>query len=278
MKNIGIVGVGNMGGMLTEVMMERGGIPEKNMYIYNRTLDRSLDFKTSFPHLNVAADLPGLLTKVDIVFLCMRPGQYKDILYDLQRHLAYDQILATITSPVLLEDLENLPVRRVVRTVPSIVNKTGKGPLLLTFGERWTETEKKSFQTWLSKFSQPVTISDDILRVSSDIVSCGPAFISFLIERFIYSAVGETSIKLEDAEQLAEKMMISYGYLLQQGHYDLRSLREKVNVPGGITGEGLKVLDKHSEGMFEEVFQQTHHKFAKDKEEMKKFLSILNKG
>ncbi|SDI84928.1 late competence protein ComER [Alteribacillus bidgolensis] len=272
MKNIGIVGIGNMGGMLTEVMIERGGIPEKNMFIFNRSLEKSLHFERSFPDLNIANNLPELLQHTDVVFVCVRPAQYKDILSELKKHLTYDHILATITSPVLLEDLEYLPARRVVRTVPSIVNKTGKGPLLLTFGENWTTAEKNSFQDWLSTFSQPISISDDILRVSSDIVSCGPAFISFLIERFIYSAVAETEITLDDAEKLAEKMMISYGYLLQQGHYDLRSLREKVNVPGGITGEGLKVLDKHSEGMFEEVFQRTHQKFREDKQEMQKTL------
>ncbi|SDH46867.1 competence protein ComER [Alteribacillus persepolensis] len=275
MKNIGIVGIGNMGGMLAEVMMERGGIEAKDMYIFNRTTEKSYHFKESFPQLNIASSLPELLQKTDVVFLCIRPGQYKDILDDLKHHLREDHILATITSPVKLDDLEVFPVRRVVRTVPSIVNKTGKGPLLLTFGENWKEAERHSFQQWLRSFSDPVTVSDDVLRISSDIVSCGPAFISFLVERFIYSAVTETSISLNDAEQLAEKMLIAYGYLLQQGHYDLRSLREKVNVPGGITGEGLKVLDKYSEGMFEEVVQQTHQKFADDKKEMKKALGVL---
>ncbi|SFE28435.1 late competence protein ComER [Alteribacillus iranensis] len=278
MKKIGVIGTGNMGGMLTEILIESGASDESNVWIYNRTKERSEYFQTKFPRITAASQLSDLLLHTDIIFVCVRPGQYESLLESFRTHLSKKQILATITSPVLLEDLETLPPQRVVRTVPSIVNKTMQGPLLLTFGNGWKAEERKEFKHWISHFSDPMEVSDNVLRASSDIVSCGPAFMSLLLERFIYAAVTETAITLEEAEQLAEKMMISYGHLLQQGHFDLRSLREKVNVPGGITGEGIKVIKRYSEGMFEEVFQQTHRKFAVDKQEMIKLLQHEEKS
>ncbi|MFZ4451958.1 late competence protein ComER [Salibacterium aidingense] len=270
MNNIGFIGTGNMGGMLAEVMLNQNSVSPSQMFIYNRSNERSTDFQAAYPTVNITDSMKELLAKTDTVFICVRPNQYGPLLNDLKKHLTLEHVVATITSPLLLEDLETLPARRVVRTVPTIVNKTGKGPLLLTFGSHWSEKEKNLFQQWLATFSEPIQITDQTLRISSDIISCGPAFISYLLEQFILTAVEETAVTLEDAEKLAEKMMIAYGHLLKEGHYDLRGLREKVNVPGGVTGEGLKVLRQYSEGMFEELIQQTHHKYAEDKKEMAK--------
>lgn len=272
MEKIGILGTGNMGGMLLEAMVEHGNIEEKNIYVYNRTSSRNEAVRERFSHVQITPHFATFFERVDVIFICVRPSQYKDIIDNLYRYLTEDHIVATITSPVQLADLEELPARRIVRTVPSIVNRTGKGPMLLTFGSKWTEKEKREFETWLCRFSQPIKIDDGILRVSSDIVSCGPAFISFLLQKFIQAAAKETNISVETATKLTETMMISYGELLQKEYYTLKSLTEKVNVPGGITGEGLQVLEKFTEEMFEELFRETHRKFAEDQKAMKKLL------
>ncbi|MGY4690377.1 late competence protein ComER [Salibacterium sp. K-3] len=268
MDNVGLIGTGNMGGMLAEVMLQQNSLSPEHMYIYNRTKERNKDFQAAFPLVNTAGSMKELLACTDTIFICVRPKQYEPLLDELKKHLTMEHIVATITSPVLLEDLESLPARRVVRTVPTIVNKTGTGPLLLTFGSQWAEKEKMVFRQWLGTFSEPVPISDRTLRVSSDIISCGPAFISYLLERFIDAAAEETEIEHGEAEILAEKMMMAYGRLLSEKHYSLGELRRKVNVPGGVTGEGLKVLSRFSEGMFEEVIERTHHKYEEDKKEM----------
>lgn len=257
-----------MGGMLAEVMMNQQSIPQHQMYIYNRTNERSTELQSRFPSINITQDIRELLSKTETVFLCVRPTQYESLVKELRKHLTLEHVVATITSPVSLEDLETLPARRIVRTVPTVVNRTGKAPLLLTFGNHWADKEKALFEQWLRTFSEPISVTDDTLRVSSDIVSCGPAFISCLLERFMLAAVQETNITSENAEILTEKMMIAYGHLLEAGHFNLRELMEKVNVPGGITGKGLKVIEKFSEGMFEELIQETHHKYAEDKKEM----------
>ncbi|SFP20072.1 late competence protein ComER [Salibacterium halotolerans] len=268
MENIGLIGTGNMGGMLADVLLQQSSVPPENLYIYNRTNERNRDFQASYPLVHAAGSIKELLACTDLVFICVRPKQYGPLLNELKKYLTMEHILATITSPVLLEDLERLPARRVVRTVPTIANKTGTAPLLLTFGSHWTEKEKEVFRQWLTTFSDPVPVTDRTLRVSSDIISCGPAFMSYLLQCFIDAAAEETEIEYNDAEMLAEKMMTAYGRLLSEKHYSLPELCQKVNVPGGVTGEGLKVLSRFSGGMFEELIGRTHQKYEEDKEEM----------
>jgi competence protein ComER len=44
----------------------------------------------------------------------------------------------------------------------------------------------------------------------------------------------------------------------------LPTLQEKVCVKGGITGEGIKVLEAEIGNVFEHLFQATHKKFDED--------------
>jgi competence protein ComER len=63
-------------------------------------------------------------------------------------------------------------------------------------------------------------------------------------------------------------MIVGLGELLKQGHYTLPSLQEKVCVKGGITGEGIKVMEEELGDLFEHIFQATHTKFNEDLEKV----------
>lgn len=55
------------------------------------------------------------------------------------------------------------------------------------------------------------------------------------------------------------------GKLLEQKHYTLPSLQERVCVPGGITGEGIKVLEEEVGTMFDRLFQETQAKYEHER-------------
>lgn len=122
--------------------------------------------------------------------------------------------------------------------------------------------------TLFQAISTPLIIDESITRVSSDIVSCGPAFFSYLLQRFINAAVAETKITREDATALATGMIIGMGKLLEKEVFTLPTLQEKVCVKGGITGEGIAVLEEETGDMFEHLLQRTHAKFREDVEQI----------
>ena len=139
----------------------------------------------------------------------------------------------------------------------------------LRIGEQCTPEWRTYFHTLFEEISVPVEIEEKITRVASDIVSCGPAFFSFLVQRFITAAVKETEIDQTTATKLASEMLVGLGELLSKNHYTLPTLQEKVCVKGGITGEGIKVLENETGEMFEKLFQATHKKFEEEMEKVR---------
>jgi competence protein ComER len=63
---------------------------------------------------------------------------------------------------------------------------------------------------------------------------------------------------------MASDMIIGMGKLLEKEIFTLPTLQDKVCVKGGVTGEGIKVLEAELGEMFVHVFQKTHEKFDED--------------
>jgi competence protein ComER len=258
---VGIIGIGNMGRILTEALLDGKAVPPSSMIITNRTLSKATALQRCYPDIKVAHHIEEIGKGADIIFICVKPHDIYQVASRLKPFLTKDQCVVSITSPINTEQLQSVIPCSVARVIPSITNRALSGVTLVTFGENCEEKWKKSIIEMLNRMSKPIEISEDITRVSSDIVSCGPAFYSYLTQRFIQAAVTETKIDQETATLLASEMLIGLGELLRKGYYTLPTLQEKVCVKGGITGEGIKVLETGLGDVFEQIFQATQARF-----------------
>lgn len=264
----GIIGTGNMGKILAEAWLESGMINEDQLYITNRTLSKAFGLKEKYPGVHLCEEVNDLAKTVDLLFICVKPLDIHPLLMNISSNLSKQQCLVSITSPFAVDELEGLVPCQVARLIPSITNRALAGVSLLTFGERIDPVMKAYLLQSTKLFSKPVEIKNSITRVSSDIVSCGPAFFSYLIRRFIQAACEETEITEAEATTMMTEMMIGFGRLIEDGHYSLSTLQEKVCVKGGVTGEGIQILEREIGDMFNLLFHKTHEKYAQDKREI----------
>jgi competence protein ComER len=273
--NIGIIGTGNMGRILVEAFIDGKAVSPTSLMITNRSKSKALMLKNKYKGIKVERSAGDVAAESDLVFVCVKPLDVFPILQEISPFLSKEKCLISITSPISTDQLEKNVECSVVRAIPSITNRALAGVSLLTYGNHCNPVWKVFVQQLFAKISVPVEIEEKVTRVASDIVSCGPAFFSFLIQRFIQAAVRETGIEERVATKLASEMIIGFGDLLKQGHYTLPTLMEKVIVKGGITGVGINVLEEELGDVFEHVFQATHDKFREDLEKVK--LQLSNK-
>ncbi|GAA0340936.1 late competence protein ComER [Bacillus carboniphilus] len=265
---IGVIGTGNMGSILVEAMIEANAVSPSCLSIHNRTRAKAERLQHNYPELQVFDHVEELVQKSQCLFICVKPHDIFPLLQRIKPHLTTSHCMISITSPVSVEQLEHQVDCSVARIIPSITNRAFSGVSLFTFGSTCTQEWKHQLLELFRAFSKPYEIPQNITRVASDIVSCGPAFFSYLTRRFIEGAVQETEINEETATILASEMLVGLGELLRQGHYTLPTLEDKVCVKGGITGEGIKVLETELDGIFEKLFQATHEKFGEDLEKV----------
>ncbi|MDQ0231569.1 late competence protein ComER [Metabacillus malikii] len=276
--NVGFIGTGNMGRILIESFIESGAIRPSFIHMTNRTIEKANAIKENYPDVHVVEDAGEVVRRSDFVFICVKPLDIHPLLQDIENLLIPNKCLVSITSPIQVEQLESIVKCQVARVIPSITNRAFSGVSLVSYGNSCYVETQTQLEQLFSKISNPVQINNDITRVSSDIVSCGPAFFSFLLQKFVEGAVEETNITKEQATLLASEMVIGMGKLLETELYSLPTLQEKVIVKGGVTGKGIKVLEDEVGEMFNKVFQVTHEKYYEDIEEVSvQFESIPHK-
>lgn len=268
--NIGFIGTGNMGRILIDAFIESKAVHPSQLTITNRTKGKAKTIQKQHREIQLGDCAEEVVRSSQLIFICVKPLDIHPLLIKIKPLLTKEHCIVSITSPISVEQLESIVPTQVARIIPSITNRALSGVSLMTYGDHCSSFYQNYLTNLFSSMSKTVSIPQNITRVSSDIVSCGPAFFSFLLQKFIDAAVQETEISKEEATIMASDMIIGMGKLLEKEIFTLPTLQEKVCVKGGVTGEGIKVLEEELGDMFVRLFQKTHEKFDEDIELVEK--------
>lgn len=261
---VGFIGTGSMGGVLVHALMESSALAPEQVILHNRTAAKAEQLASRYRGMRVAPSAAAAAMGSDVLFLCVKPLEYKTVLDEIAPQLSPETIVVSITSPVLIRHLERRLDCKIAKVIPSITNYVGGGATLCMYGNRMTERDKAMLESLLGHISTPLRIEERHARITSDLSSIGPALMAFLLQQFIDAAVEKTGIPREEATRLAAEMILGTGRLLTEGGFSPQSLQARVSVPGGITEKALALLHDRVEGMFSEVIRTTHDKYDED--------------
>ncbi|WP_409341398.1 late competence protein ComER [Paenibacillus sp. MBLB4367] len=270
---IGFIGTGSMGSILIESLIRSGALLPQHIVASNRTANKAEQLAYRYPGLQAASSNVEVAEQCGIMFICVKPSEFKKVIDDIKPRTSASQIVISITSPVLIRHLEEQLPCKIAKVIPSITNYVECGPTICMYGERLTNDDIEHIETMLARFSRPIRVSEKYTRVTSDISSCGPAFFANLLQSFIAAAVKETGIPYEQAAFLACEMLLGTGKLLTAGGFTPESLQQRVAVPGGITAEGLKLMNDELRDVFNQLFRITQAKYEEDVDKASSMLS-----
>lgn len=273
---IGLIGTGSMGSLLLDAFIDLGAITPQQLFVSNRSSEKLLLLSERHEGLNVCPNNIETVTSCDILFICVKPLQFATLIQEIKDHVRSDQLIVSITSPVQLQHLENNLCSKIAKVIPSVTHKVGSGASLVMYGSRIQENDKQLLHDLLSFISKPIEIKETQARINSDFTSCGPAFMSFFLIKWIDAAVEMTGISHEEITCLASEMMLGTGKLLTQGGLTPLQLQELVAVPGGITAQALSQLNHSLDGVFHNLITTTHNKYVEDVEKLNELLGDIS--
>lgn len=261
---VGFIGTGSMGSTIIEALIQSGALEPSQLIASNRTRNKVQQLAAQYPGLQLASSNVETVQESDIVFLCVKPSEFKAVLNEIAQYVKPSLIVVSITSPVLISHLERQLSCKIAKIIPSVTNYVWSGASLCMYGSRIQTEDRLLLEQLMMSISRPVQVPEQYTRITSDISSCGPAFIAFFVQKWIEAAVEVTGIERNEAERLASEMLLGTGKLLTEGGFSLEHLRQRVAVPGGITAEALRLLDSELDGVFQQLIQVTHAKYEED--------------
>ncbi|MCR2803217.1 late competence protein ComER [Paenibacillus soyae] len=262
--NVGFIGTGSMGTLLIEAFIASGALSPAEVAVSNRTYAKAQALADRYPGMRAEFKNAETACGSDIVFLCVKPHEFIHVVEDIKPVIRPEQIVVSITSPVLVSHLEGELDCKIAKIIPSITNKVWSGASLCIYGDTMEEKDKKRLESLFTHISEPLRIAESYTRVVSDLSSCGPAFMAFLLQKFIDAAVEETGIPRSEAVKVASNMLLGTGLLLTEGRMTPEEIQARVAVPGGITAKALQLLSRETEGVFNDLIRTTHDKYRED--------------
>lgn len=260
----GFIGTGSMGSILISSLIRSGAIDASEVIISNRTMEKAEAIAAQFPGMQVAASNAETVAESDVIFLCIKPLEYKAVIDEIQPVIHDRHVVVSITSPVLIHHLEEWLPCKIAKVIPSITNFECSGAILCMYSERMDERERQQLVDLLGKIGVPIEVPESHTRIASDLSSCGPAFLGYFVQKFVDAAVEVAGMPRERANELAGEMVLGTGKLLTGGQFTPETLQERVSVPGGVTAVGLGMLQDELDDVFCELVRTTKRKFEDD--------------
>lgn len=261
---VGFIGAGSMGSLLVGAFVKAGAMLPEDITVSSRTPSKTAAMARRYPGLRPASSNGEAARGSDLLFLCVKPSDFRAVLTDIAPEVRPGQIVVSITSAVKLAQLESLLPCKIVKMIPSIVNAACAGSTLVMWGSRLDEGDRGLLTELFASISRPVVIREDDVRAASDLSSCGPAFFAYLLRSFADAAVLQAGIDKETATVLATEMLLGTARMLSEEGYSAEELQARVSVPGGITAAALEALEASASNAFPTVLRVTHEKFAED--------------
>lgn len=105
-----------------------------------------------------------------------------------------------------------------------------------------------------------IELPESEMGMGSELVSCMPGFIAAIFNEICISAQKHTSIATKEVVQMVLNTMIGTGQLMIENNCSYQDVITRVATKGGITEEGVKVIQESFPQVSDAIFDKTLEK------------------
>ena len=264
--NVGIIGFGSMGRMLSEKFSTLCGtenaenaknVEIEKLYITNRSREKLADVGNVPLVCNSNCELAALC---DIVFVCTRPVDIKNVVEEISSSLKEKTLLVSLNGSVTFDQLEKIINHKMAKVIPSVTAEINRSQTLVCYNSLATNKDKQQLEAILSCMGNVIELPENEMGMGSELVSCMPGFIASIFDVICKSAKTHTTLPESQIKQMVLNTMSATGDLMLQNKLTFDEVVERVATKGGITEEGTKVIYEQFPATADELFEKTLEK------------------
>jgi pyrroline-5-carboxylate reductase len=247
MKNILLIGAGNMGSAIGKALLSKNFVRPKSFFVTD-THQENLEFFTE-KNCNTENDAKKFLPNADIIILATKPQVLRELLDKWKNFFKKDAILVSIAAGVSCGDLEKFSgLERSIRVMPNTPLLVEKGTSGYFFSGSFEEEEKEKISTMMQCFGLAIECeSEEKINAITALSGSGPAYFFRLLE--LMAEQGENfGFTKTESEKIALQTLQGAGLLAEKSEDDFQTLRKKVTSKGGTTEAALNFFEENNLG------------------------------
>ncbi|MBZ9626560.1 pyrroline-5-carboxylate reductase [Psychroflexus sp. CAK57W] len=241
-----VIGAGNMGLTYSEGMAKSPLLNRKNLMIYDVSKDL-LNKLNEVSYYDVFENLEDCLPDADVVFVAVKPYHSEDLFTKMKPMLNDQQIIVSLMAGVTIENIQNgLNVKKVVRTMPNLPAKVGKGVTSYTESKEVSRVELLMIRNLLDTTGQSIRVKDeDFINKSTGISGSGPAYIFYFMASML-DAAKKMGFSENDSKILVSNTFEGAVHLFNESDLSPERWMDMVASKGGTTRAALDSMDDNN--------------------------------
>ncbi len=250
-KEIGIIGIGNVGSMLLHKFLDHNIFKEKNIYVANRSFEKLHSLREKYPSINICSSNVELAKKCDNILICVEPLNLPKVLLEIKSYINEKTYLMVSTSMVKQDDIKKFHNGATTIFMPTLISMINGGVTIINHNDCVEDEKKDYFNDMLSSFSEIKELDEEDIAISQNMTASFPGFFAEIMLEFVKSASKSSkNVSDEDLEHMLLVSLLGASRLLLEMDMSFEETIHRVSTKGGITYEGVKVFEK----MLPEVF------------------------
>jgi pyrroline-5-carboxylate reductase len=244
LPRIVILGTGNMGGAILQGLTQPG-VSSESIRVTTRSEASASRLRATGVSAESLEAEPSANSVVvgdaDIIVLAVKPAQIAGLLGEIAPSAKPEAIMVSVAAGITLATMEEAWPGAVVRTMPNTPAQVGLGVTGIARGSRVSDEALAVVRAMCETFGTVIEVQESEINALSAISGSGPAYVYFLMERFIEIAK-ERGFSDEAASLMVEGTFRGAAELLARSGESPQTLREAVTSPAGTTAAALEVF------------------------------------
>lgn len=243
-KRVAVLGVGKMGGIILRALLEQGLLAPERTCATVHQADLA-NARARNPKISIGTDNRQAVSGANVVLICVKPQQIKQVLEDLREVATPEQVFISIVASVPTNYIEEalggkIPVVRVMPNTPCIVRQ---GMLALCKGQHATEAQVEMARGLFDTVGRTVVVEEKYMDAITGLSASGPAYIYIILE-----SLAEAGVKVGLPRDLAMLLAAqttrgAASVVLETGSHPAM-LKDEVTTPAGCTIDGVMELEE----------------------------------
>jgi pyrroline-5-carboxylate reductase len=240
-RKITIIGGGNLGIAIAEGLIGSNYSKASDITITRRNISALNDLKKK--GCKIESDNSKAVKSTDIILLCVKPFQIKDVLKGISKSIDTKQILISVVSSVTIGEILEVVGKKpsVFRAMPNTAIAIAESMTCLAH----QNAGKKDIETVVELFDnlgQTTIIEEKLMEAATIIGACGTGFAMRYIRASIQGGI-EIGFDAATARKIvAQTVKGAACLLIEKGTHPEQEI-DKVTTPKGCTIAGLNEME-----------------------------------
>jgi len=236
---IAVLGAGMIGGALIKSLLKSGY--EGEVIATRRRVEKLAELEKLVA--TITSDNRMAAEKADVIVLCVKPKDFEKVLTEIKGK-ADGKLVISFVAAIGLNFLKRVaPKARFVRAMPNLAIMVQESFTAYCADSDVTAEDKAKAEEIMGRLGRVIEIEEGHMDAITALSGCAPAYLSVVLEALTYAGL-EAGLPRDVSLLAAAQSMVGTGRLVLEAEMHPAEIRDMVTTPGGVTIEGLQVLER----------------------------------